>query len=141
MVSTPKHSSRCPLHLSVSPALCTGSRTSQASVRGRRKTLSSSPSSSTTFLLSLFDDDVDQPIRSRAHTNKMFSSFLVLKVLSLLLSQKKAVLAAAAAWNAPYRSIDRSINATSLSKRHTKTRLWMENFKCGMQFLLLRYLF
>ena len=61
------------------------------------------------------------------------------KVLSLLLSQKKAVvLVVAAAWNAQTVSIDRSIEHKSFKETHEYE---LENFKCGAIPFFLRYLF
>ena len=59
---------------------------------------------------------------ARTQMNVFLPSSRFKKVLSLLLSQKKAVVLVVAAWNAPV-SIDRSIEHKSFKETRTKTRL------------------
>ena len=75
---------------------------------------------------------------ARTQMNVFLPSSRFKKVLSLLLSQKKAVLAAAAAWNAPV-SIDRSIDRTQQvfqRDTHKDTTMNWKILSVELQFLL-----
>ena len=73
---------------------------------------------------------------ARTQMNVFLPSSRFKKVLSLLLSQKKAVLVLAAAWNAPV-SIDRSIDRTQVFQRdtHKDTTMNWKILSVELQFL------